>query len=254
MIKDCPLCGTPCRIMYRKDGMADHYKPLELDELNANAPPIPPALQDWLRLKRQGKKTVAIVGSAHTSGGWAPYGEIEVWCSNEMHGKIWCQEDLATGWFQLHPKWSFTKEHRWDHWGWLQKERPFPIYMQKTYDDIPSCVAYPLREIQSELLGGFYRGEEAMRKLFSSSFSYMMALALYKGFERIEVYGIELNLEAEYVYQRESMAYWIGHCSGVGVEVWMPEHCSLLLAPLYAYEEVRKGDTGEILLPPNGYK
>jgi len=34
------------------------------------------------------------------------------------------------------------------------------------------------------------------------------------------------------------------------VEVWIPSMCSLLLQPLYAYEEIRKGDTGEILQPP----
>lgn len=256
MIKDCPMCGTPCRIMYRENGMADHYKPLELDELNANAPPLPEPLRDWLRHQRKGKKTVALVGSAHTSGGWAPYGEIDVWCSNEMHGKAWCEESGATGWFQLHPKWSFTTEHRFDHWGWLQKEHPFPIYMQKTYDDVPSCVAYPLREIQSELLGSFYRGEEAMKKLFTSTFSYMMGLALLPkmGFERIEIYGIELNLNAEWEYQREAMAFWIGKADGMGVDVWVPEACALLLAPLYAYEEVRKGDTGEILMAPEGWK
>jgi len=225
-----------------------------LDELNANAPPIPEPLRDWLRIKRKGKNTVALVGSAHTSGGWAPYGEIDVWCSNEMHGKVWCKEEGATGWFQLHPKWSFTTEHRFDHWGWLQKEHPFPIYMQRKYDDVPSCEVYPLREIQSNLLGSFVRGEAVMRKLFTSTFSYMVALAIYKGYERIELYGIELALGAEWEYQRETMAFWIGKASGMNIEVWMPEACALLLQPLYAYEEVRKGNTGEVLLPPDGWK
>jgi len=248
------LCGIPVKIVYRQDGSADHYEALELDELNANAPPIPAALEGWLRHQRIGKKTVAIVGSASTSGGWAPYGETDVWCSNEMHGKCWMKENGVTAWFQLHPKWSFTKYHRFDHWGWLQKEHPFPIYMQRTYDDVPSGVAYPLRDIQEKQLGNFWRGEMPMEKMFTSTFSYQVALAKHLGYERIEIYGIELSLGAEYEYQREAMAYWIGNANGAGIEVWIPEACYLLFAPLYAYEQVRKGDTGEILLPPGEYE
>jgi hypothetical protein len=74
-----------------------------------------------------------------------------------------------------------------------------------------------------------------------------MALALEQGFKRIEIYGIELILEGEYAYQREIMAYWLGKADGMGVEVWLPQKCSLLVQPLYAYEEVRKGDSGKIL-------
>ena len=159
----------------------------------------------------------------------------------------------VTAWFQLHPKWSFSKEHRWDHYGWLKQEHPFPIYMQRKYDDIPASAPFPLREIQRSLLGAMYRGEAAVEKAFTSTFSYQMALAVHLGFERIEVYGIELALEAEYVYQREAMAFWCGMANGRGIEVWIPEACGLLLAPLYGWEEVRKGDSGEILMPPEGW-
>ena len=252
-VEKCKLCGTPVRIVRRADGSADHYEGLEKDEANALAPECPPPLREWLRTKRNGKKTVALVGSAYTTGGWAPYGECEVWSSNETHGKSWMQLGGVTAWFQLHPKWSFSKEHRWDHYGWLKQEHPFPIYMQRKYDDIPASAPFPLREIQRSLLWAMYRGEAAVEKAFTSTFSYQMALAVHLGFERIEVYGIELALEAEYVYQREAMAFWCGMANGRGIEVWIPEACGLLLAPLYGWEEVRKGDSGEILMPPEGW-
>lgn len=239
-------------MMYREDGSADHYEPLVEDEANAAAPPCPAPLADWLRGQRRGKKTVAVVGSAFTTGAWAPYGEpgVDVWCANEMHGKSWVKMEGVTAWFQLHPKWSFTKEHRWNHWAWLREEHPFHVYMQRLYDEVPTCRVYPLREVQGKLLGNLWRGEERVERLFTSSFSYMTALAILLGYQRIEHYGIELNLEGEYAHQREAMAYWMGHAGGKGIEVWMPEQCGLLMAPLYAYEEVRKGGTGEILLPP----
>jgi hypothetical protein len=156
------------------------------------------------------------------------------------------KEEQVSEWWQIHPKWSFTKDDKHNHWSWLQKEHPFPLQMQMVYDDVSSSVKYPLREIQNKLVN-FERGEFPVRKLFSSTFNYQMALALDRGFERIEVYGIELILEGEYAHQRETMAYWIGKADGMGVEVWVPERCSLLVQPLYGYEEIRKGDSGKIL-------
>jgi len=232
--------------MRREDGSADHYEVIEEKERHHVPNPISPILADFLRAKRQGKKTVAIVGAAWTSGPWAPWGEIEVWCMNELHGVPWVKVDGITRWFQMHDKSSFTKEHKHNHWGWLQEEHDFPIYMLQKYDDVPNSVPYPLRKIQNGLIGNFYRGEEKMEKLFSSTMNYQVAQALYEGFERIEVFGIEMLGKGEYSWQREAMAFWMGKADGMGVDVWLPEPCALLVQPLYGYEEVRKGDSGEI--------
>jgi hypothetical protein len=166
---------------------------------------------------------------------------------NEMHGISWYQSEGTTGWFQLHHKDIFTLEEtkRGDHWGWLQQEHPFPIYMHQVYDSVPSSVKYPLREIQKELIGNITRGEEKIEKLFASTFVYQIALALYQGYERIELYGIEMTGIGDYAYQRESMAFWLGKADTMGVDVWMPEECALLVQPLYGYEEVRGGG-GEV--------
>lgn len=251
-ITKCPVCGMEVRIVRRFDGAADHYEPLSLEEVAELPNPCPPALADYLRVKRQGKKTVALVGTAFTTAPWAPFGEegTEIWSCNEAHYQPWAEEEYFTAWFQLHPKWSFTRKNKYNHWEWLQKEHPFPIYMQMVYDDVPSSVKYPLREVQKELIN-IVRGELPITKIFSSTFNYQMALALYKGFERIEIYGIELIQKGEYTYQRETMSFWLGRADGMGVEVWIPRICSLLVQPLYAYEETRTGDTGEIEEPPH---
>jgi len=251
-VKNCPVCGTPVRVVVRDDGVADHYEPLTDDDLNKVAPPIPPPMADMLRHERIGKRTLAIVGSAYTTGSWA-FGDhsIDVWCENEMHVKNWVDLDYVTAWFQLHPKWSFTKPHRGNHKEWLEKDWPFHIYMQREFDGIPKSVAYPLREVKKTI--GVRRGEDRLERAFGSSFSYMLALALFLGeYDRIELYGIEMVLGGEYAYQRESMAFWIGKADGMGVEVWMPEQCDLLKQPLYAYEEIRHGGTAELILPEAG--
>jgi len=251
---NCPVCGMAVRIVRRDDGAADHYEPLSDEEVDAIPNPISPALAGYLRVMRKGKKTVALVGAAWGSAPWAPFGEegVEIWACNEMHSAPWMQEEYVTRWWQIHPKWSFIRDNKHKHWEWLQKEHDCPIYMQRVFDDVPNSTPYPLQEIQKGLIH-IVKGELPIRKLFSSSFTYQMALALDDDFERIELYGIELLLDGEYGYQRETMAFWLGKADGMGVEVWMPKQCSLLVAPLYGYEQQRKGDTGEVELPPDGW-
>lgn len=253
-VTNCPVCGVEVRIVHRDDGSADHYEPLTVAERNARPNPCPPLLADYLRAKRKGKKTVALTGAAPNTAPWVPFGEegVEVWMCNEMHAMPWMREAQVARWFQIHPKWSFIRDNQYKHWEWLQEEHPFPIYMHMVYDDVPSSVRYPLPEIQKEIIN-IVRGESQIKKIFSSTFTYMMALALYEGFERIEIYGIEMILEYEYAYQREMMAYWMGRADGMGIEVWMPEQCSLFRAPLYGYEQQRKGDTGEVEEPPDDW-
>ena len=231
----CPVCKCPVRIMRREDGAADHYQFID-EEGRHNLPnPISPVLADYLRAKRNGKKTVALVGSDWTTGPWTPWGEIEVWGMNELHGYPWYRAEDATAWFQIHPKLSFTREHKHDHWEWLQQEQPFLIYMHMVYDDVPSSTKYPLREIQNELVN-VERGESTIKSIFSSTLNYQLALALYLGYERIELYGVSMTGGEDYAHQREAMSYWIGKADGMGVEVWLPESCALLVQPLYGYE------------------
>ena len=246
----CPMCQCPVRIERREDGAADHYEFIEDKERDYLPNPISSVLEDYLRAKRKGKRTVAMVGADWSSGPWAPFGEIEVWGMNLLHNRPWFKTKDVTRWFQMHPKWIFTQDNVHKHWEWLQKEHPFPIYMHMVYDDIPSSVKYPLREIQNNLTN-IVRGETPVNKIFSSSFSYQIALAIHENFERIEIYGVSLLSISEYAYQRESLSYWMGKADGLGIEVWLPETCALLIHPLYGYEEVRSSITGEVIQPPS---
>ena len=223
--------------MRREDGAADHYQFIDEDERQHLPNLISPILADYLRAKRTGKKTVALVGSDWTTAPWTPWGEVEVWGLNALHGSPWFKTEDVSTWFEIHPKFSFTKEHKHNHWEWLQQEHPFPIYMHMVYDDVPSSKKYPLQEIQKELVN-VERGETTIKSIFSSTFNYQLALALYKGYERIEIYGISMTGEEDYAYQREAMAYWIGKADGMGVEVWLPESCSLLVQPMYGRESI----------------
>ena len=52
-----------------------------------------------------------------------------------------------------------------------------------------------------------------------SSFAYMLAVAILKQPEVINVYGIRMAADEEYAYQRANAEYLIGYARGKGIEV-----------------------------------
>lgn len=90
--------------------------------------------------------------------------------------------------------------------------------------------AYPIQQAQALL------PVARQRSVFTSSFDFLMALAIIEGFERIEVYGFEMGSDTEYRYQREGAAYWIAQCDARGIEVVLPDNTALLKKKMYGYE------------------
>jgi hypothetical protein len=205
-----------------------------------------PQVERYLRRERNGKKTVALVGFAPGSCALAPYnepnvklgGNLEIWGLNEEHEWEWFK--VWTRWFQLHPKSSFTRKRKRGnellrHYEWLQEKRDKPIYMQFKYSEIPDSVEYPLEDIVQKYLGKLRRGDKISR-YFTNSLSYLIAMALYEGFQRIEIYGFEMAHNTEYVSQKANAEFWLGIALGRGIEVYLPDECSMLAGPLYAYQ------------------
>ena len=137
------------------------------------------------------------------------------------------------------------------HYDWLQRPHEYPIYMHEHYEDVPSSVKYPLDEIIETLLPNIWRdindpnkeySEKKVTKVsnFTSSFSYAMALAIYKGKKRIELHGIEMTSDTEYVRQRPGGFFWIGLAVGRGIEV-------VLHSPLLMFDKPY-GYTGEVMI------
>jgi len=195
------------------------------------------------------KKKIAIVGFAGTTRHKAPYNdeEWEIWGLNEAHRQAWMKR--ITRWFQIHKKWDFTKQSQpayRAHWDWLQKPQPVPVYMQEQYPDIPSAVKYPLEEIVEMFLPNVKRGED-VNTYFTSSYSFMIALALYMAaksdipFSELTVgtWGFEMATDTEYRYQKGSTEYWMGIATGLGVHLYIPEECRLVRGAIYGWEVSR---------------
>jgi hypothetical protein len=110
-----------------------------------------------------------------------------------------------------------------NHYNWLKSGKTPIILMQEQYDDVPNSMRYPIEEVLK--LGHRY---------LTSSAAYSIAFGIVQGYQKIEVYGVEMETNTEYEHQRPGVAYWIGLAEGAGVEV--DYHGNILDCPLYGYE------------------
>lgn len=225
---------------------------------------------NWTDVPRTRDK-VAIVGFHEKTREKAPFDdpEYEIWTLNEEYNFPWVKRTDRH--FQLHPRWDFSRTNNLNdpnHLLWLKgkdglciyckgegavkvkesAERcPFcdkgtyrvpenrmnlPIYMQKSWDDIPNSISLPLAEITEKFLPG--------PQYYTSSVAYMLGLAMLMGFKRIEFYGFDMGSDTEYHYQRANFEYWIGLAHGYGFEVLLPES-TILTGKLYGYENMHTG-------------
>lgn len=175
--------------------------------------------------RRRETKTVAMVGHSPSTRDQAPFADptAEIWTMNDAH--VWIPR--ADRWFELHSESVFRSLSRRTA-GYVDFLRQFrgPVYMQDAFMDMPTSVRYPL-EYMVQKYG----------RVFSSSFSWMLAMAIEEQYTRIEIYGCDLASNTEYAEQRESTGYWIGLARGLGIEVFLPEACPLLKGPLYGRNE-----------------
>lgn len=192
------------------------------------------------------KKTVAIAGSHVKTRDFTPFDRkyVDIWVFNEAASIGWPKRCDAV--FQMHqtPIWKNPLNRNDPNFPkWMALDHPYPIYM--LYDEreeVPACEPYPLDDvckITDPYLRLGRRDSKPIRFITSSP-AYAIALAIHQGYERIEIYGIEMESDTEYKDQRDGVFYWLGVAVGRGIEVIIHPQSNLFDAPLYGYE----GDVG----------
>jgi hypothetical protein len=165
-------------------------------------------------------KVVRILGNASnlalmppTPSGW------EVWACNQKRGyNKWLPRIIDdsewTRWFNLHSRKHMLATYPRD-FGWYF-EQTKPIYFQKHQPDIPTSHTFPRQQLQAYFPDdGHY---------FTCSAAWLIALAIYEGFDRIELWGIEIaKRKWSYSWERPCMFYWIRKAESLGIEVWRPD-------------------------------
>ena len=188
------------------------------------------------------KKKLAIVGAHPRTRDEAPWNDkdFDIWAFNEALSvepeKRWIKRaDLV---FQLHlPAIWRNPLNRNDprHLEWLHNQREVPVYMIEKYEEVPMAVKYPFDEIREKLLSSFTVASEKGRKdFYTSTVAFSTALGLYMGYEEIHWFGIELEVQAEYMFQRDSACFWAGVAAGRGVKFVV--HSQMFDMPLYGIE------------------
>lgn len=186
------------------------------------------------------KSTVAIVGSHPRTREAFDFSrtDCDVWLFNEAisnKGNTWAKRADAI--FQMHiPVIWQNPNNRNDngHYEWLKTQTEVPvIYMQEAYPDVPRAVKYPLADVRALL-------NDNPDHFLSSSVPQAMGLAILQGYKRIEVYGVAMETNTEYRWQREGVAFWRGFAMGRGIDFYFAD--PTYRCPLYGYD-------GEVVIP-----
>ena len=130
-------------------------------------------------------KSVALYGfaSATREGVWQSKAD-EVWSIGWAYKYDLPRLDLI---LEIHPIWlqALSKNPEYqkprDHWAWMKANTTVPLYMLIQHPEVPMCVEYPILQAM-DLVPVSRR-----RKVFSSSFDFLVPLAILKGYKRIEV-------------------------------------------------------------------
>ena len=175
------------------------------------------------------KPTVAIVGSHPRTREEFDFDrtDCDIWLFNEAMSQPWAKR--ADGVFQLHkPVIWRSKTNRNDpfHGDWLKSGNTPTIFMQEQYEEVPRAEKYPLDEVLTLSQG---------IRFLTSSIALAIALAIHKGYKRIEIYGVEMETTTEYGEQRQGVAFWAGIAIGRGIELDF-HNTNFFAAPIYGYE------------------
>lgn len=184
-------------------------------------------------------KRVAIVGSHPCGRNLVPWGDmdIKIWVFNAGAIMDWCKRADVV--FEMHPAGEYTNplNENSEYWNnFLQKQMAADIYMQDIDVRIPKSKKYPFDGIVKKYLKNFRRGGEVNR-YFTSSPCYAIALALYLGYDTIDIYGIEMETNSEYIYQRDGVGLWVGIALGVGANINITKNTTMFSASLYGYDD-----------------
>lgn len=176
-------------------------------------------------------KAIAIVGTAQSSVALAndEPPEVERWAMASARVML-TQVDRF---FEVH-----TREHLlrragvayWTHHEFMQQFKG-PVYMLEADPDIPNAVQLPIEEMTKKF---FPFGEHPY---FTSSVSYMLAMAIMEEPDEIKLYGIDFATKEERTHQRQGTEYFIGFAAGAGIKVTVPKTSPIMKGALYGARE-----------------
>jgi len=176
-------------------------------------------------------RKIGLVGSHTSSLKTCPWKDPswELW--GHASSRSWYRRDMDC-YFEIHKKarWHHVRKKGTKYISWLGKNTT-PIYMHERYPEAPASIRYPKERVFEEF-------SSLPHKYFANTMAWMAALAIIEGATTVGLWGINYSSESEYSVQRGSAEFWLGVLAGKGINLVLPEACSLLREPalLYGYE------------------
>lgn len=180
---------------------------------------------------------IALIGTAPSSRMLAPFNDPswQIWACSPGNMNTLPRVDV---WFELHSNllWPEHESYGKPYIEWL-KQQKFPVYMQDRWPTaegqmvplnaiVPNAISFPKNEMVAEFGDSF----------FTSSFAWMMALAISKGASEIALYGIDMASRDEYIRQRPGFFFFRYQAEKRGIKVSAPHESDIMQSPaLYAY-------------------
>jgi hypothetical protein len=155
----------------------------------------------------------------------APYEDPEwqIWaCSTDNAGKL----PRVDAWFEIHGDLGWENPPAWEagYIAWLN-DQDFDLYVQ-LLDLFPKGIKYPKEEIVKRF-GPYW---------FTSTFAWMMALAITKKPEVIGLFGVDMAASTEYYSQRPALVYFSQVAAQDNIAIYSPPESDVLQPPpLYGY-------------------
>lgn len=205
------------------DGMpASGAAPSSPDAVPTGSPPALGTEVPQLQVK---PLKVAIIGTAPSSRMLAPFNDPSwtIWCCSPGNMNTMPRVDA---WFEIHSNLTWPKHQSYGlpYIEWL-KNVPFPVFMQDN-SLVPKALTFPMFELVQEFGQDF----------FTSSFAWMMALAIKQGAAEIALYGVDMASRNEYILQRPGFYYFRYMAERRGIKVSAPHESDIMQSPpLYGY-------------------
>jgi hypothetical protein len=183
--------------------------------------------------KGQPALKIAVVGTASTSSGEAPWGD-ESW-------QIWslgANSALAPRfdkWFELHTRDVLSAAGAIDNRMEFLKKAGNKLMVGHDWPELPEAEMFPWVDVINEF--GRY---------FTSSLAAMIALAIQQKPAEIGLWGIDMVCADEYAHQRSCCEYLLGIATGRGIKVTVAKE-SPILRPTRIYGLEDAGFSREII-------
>lgn len=175
----------------------------------------------------------------------------DYWTLNNMYEAGIKSPQLFDEWFQIHRPGSGEGHVDDPPMRKFLQEYDRPVWVQKNWGEemaVKQPWIFPIEEVLEELCPRDVYGKPY--PYFTNSVDYMICLAVLRGYEEIQLYGVEFisEIDDEYYTMRQSVNYYIGRATERGVKVTIQPHSSLLKCPYwYGYESPKKDPLEKIM-------